>query len=271
MIIGEPVDLMIQRVLAGRSDDAALAHRAAPAQLEPERLVAERARPGQHRAAGRTEALAEIDPDRIERPRVVGRGDAARDARIEQACAVHVRREAGVARDLRDAFERRQRPDRAAAEVRCLFDHDEALTRRVRTIGPDRGAQLLRAEDAAPSGQRLDHDAGERGGSAAFEADDVRGRVAEDFLAGTAMHGERDLVRHRAGRQEHRVFLAEQRRAALVEPIDRRVFVGALVTDLGSGHRGAHAGGRAGLGVAGEVDQGGRGHGASMRERNRAS
>ena len=102
------------------------------------------------------------------------------------------------------------RPDRTAAEIRGLLDHNQPLPRRVRPIRPQRRAQLIGTENAATTAQRLNHHAGERGGTAAFETDDVRGRIADHFLAGATVHRERDLVRHRAGRQEHRVFLAEQ-------------------------------------------------------------
>ena len=44
-----------------------------------------------------------------------------------------------------DRFERRERPDRAAAEIGRVLDDDQPLPRRVRPIGPDRGAELVGA------------------------------------------------------------------------------------------------------------------------------
>jgi hypothetical protein len=98
------------------------------------------------------------------------------------------------------------------------------------------------------------------GRTAAFEADDVRGRVAQHRLAGPTMHGQRNLVRHRARRQEYRRVLAEQVGAARDQAVHARILVRAFVADLGRGHRRAHRGGRLRLGVAGEVDQVGRRH-----------
>jgi hypothetical protein len=162
-------------------------------------------------------------------------------------------------RDVGNGVQSIQRPDRAAAEIGCLLDDDEPLARCVRPFRPDRRGELCSAEDAATACERLDHHASERGRPTAFEADDVRGGVADDFLPGTAVHGECDLVCHRAGWQEYAGFFAEQFRAAFDEMVDRRVFMGTLVADFGGGHDGAHRGSRAGFGVAGEVYEGGHG------------
>ncbi len=245
---------MVERVFARGGDNAALAHGAADALFPAIGVGDELARAGQHRATGRTEALGKIDPDRIEAARKLGRADAARDAGIEQPRAVHVREHAGRMGDIGNLAQRRQRPDRTATEIGRLFDLDQTLARRVRPVRPDLFAQLRGAVDAAGAGDRIEHHACQRCRPAAFEADDVRGRIADDFIARLAMHGQGDFVAHRAGRQIQGRFLAEQRGATLDQAVDAGVFVGALVADLGVCHDLAHRRGRPGLGIAEQVD-----------------
>ena len=81
---------------------------------------------------------------------------------------------------------------------------------------------------------------------------------------GPAVELERDLVRHRRGRQEDRALLAEQLGDALLQLVDARILALLLVADLGCGDRGAHAGRRPGGGVGAEID-----HGQSLRRRRR--
>src|SRR2546427_314506 len=77
------------------------------------------------------------------------------------------------------------------------------------------------------------------------------------------VHAQRDLVAHRAGRQEDGGFLAQQLGHHLAEEVDRRVLHLLLVAHLGVAHEAAHVGGGAGDGVAVEVDvdSGALGHG----------
>ena len=51
---------------------------------------------------------------------------------------------------------------------------------------------------------------------------------------------ERDLVRHRRGRQEERLLLPEQLGRTTLQLVDGRVLAQLLVADLGGGHRGTH-------------------------------
>ena len=67
----------------------------------------------------------------------------------------------------------------------------------------------------------------------------VRPLLRDEQSAGLAQE-ERDLVRHRRGREEERLLLAEQLGRPALKLVDRRILAQLLVADLGGGHRGAH-------------------------------
>src|SRR3712207_6457063 len=79
--------------------------------------------------------------------------------------------------------------------------------------------------------ERSNVDAGECGGAARLEVDRMGGMVGQHLVAGAAVHPERDLVAHRARRQEDGHLLAEEVRDHLGQQVDRRVFAFLLVTD----------------------------------------
>ena len=90
------------------------------------------------------------------------------------------------------------------------------------------------------SGERAHLHAGEGPGSAAFTMQNVGERVGEDFVAGSALDEDGDLVAHRAGRHEYGGFLAEQLGHAVAEFVGGGVLAGLLVADLGRHHRFLH-------------------------------
>ena len=67
VVLGQAVDVVLQRVDPGGRDDARLAHRAAEALLEDPGLLDERARARQHGADRRAEALGQVEPHAVER------------------------------------------------------------------------------------------------------------------------------------------------------------------------------------------------------------
>ena len=83
---------------------------------------------------------------------------------------------------------------------------------------------------------------------------DVRILLGEQLVAGLGEDPQRDLVRHRRGREEDRLLLAEQGRAAPLELEDGGVLALLLVAHDGLGDRAAHR--RRGLrdSVRAEVD-----------------
>ena len=70
----------------------------------------------------------------------------------------------------------------------------------------------------------------------------MRVLLGEQLVAGLGEEAQRDLVRHRRGREEDRLLLAEQPRRALLELVDGRILALLLVADLGRGDRRAHPG-----------------------------
>ena len=92
------------------------------------------------------------------------------------------------------------------------------------------------------------------GGAAQLGDEQVGVLLGHDLTARLGERSQRDLVRHRRGRDEDRFLLAEQLRGAALELVDRGVLAPLLVTDLGGRDRRAHLRRRLGLGVRAEVD-----------------
>ena len=249
VIVGQSRDVMIQRVDAGRRADAGLAHRAAEALFPAPDLIDEVARSGQHRANWRPQSLAEIDPHRVPSGRHVACADAGGDAGIEQACAVHMRDQAVRLRQFGDTIQDVLLPDRAAADVGGLLDADEGLRWLITCRWMQRRAKRLERELSVVAGQLRDLETAKRRMRAAFARDDVRRRLREDFIAGTAMRQRRCDVAHGARGHEYRSLLAEQRGDAFAQQIDGGIVADLFVADFGTRHRLAHRGCRARLRV----------------------
>src|SRR4051812_26156419 len=126
MIIGEALDVVLERINSRGGEYARLPHRAAEGVLPAPRALDEVLAPGEHGADGAAEPFAQIDPDGVEALRVIARADAGRDRRVEQPRAVHVRLHAALVRDFTHLAQLLQRPDRAGAEVMRLLDAQHA-------------------------------------------------------------------------------------------------------------------------------------------------
>ena len=117
-----------------------------------------------------------------------------------------------------------------------------------------RSTHLVGPEAAVGRPHRPGHQARVDGRPAQLGEQDVRVLLGDQLVAGLAEHPQRDLVRHRRGRDVDGFFLAEERRRAALELVDGRILAPLLVADLGGGHGGAHAGGRLRRGIGAEVD-----------------
>ena len=84
--------------------------------------------------------------------------------------------------------------------------------------------------------------------------DHVRFVAEHDIVAGPRQDLERDLIGHRAARNEDRGLLAEQCRHAFLQQVDRRIFAVLVVADLGFGDRAPHARRRLRHGVGTKID-----------------
>src|SRR5262249_55670488 len=90
VIVGQALDVVVERVGTNRGDDAGLPHAAAEELACPASLRDDGFRPGQGRADRGAEALAEADRDRVEVPGPVPGGDAGGNDGVPQAGAVEV-------------------------------------------------------------------------------------------------------------------------------------------------------------------------------------
>ena len=256
VVLGQAVDVVVERPQRPRGDDAGLAQRAAEHLLVAPGLVDGRARAGQHRAHRRPEALGEVEPGGVEALRPLGGRHTAGHHGVHQARAVHVQAQAVGLRDVDDVAQLRERPHVAAGEVRGLLDRDEPGARVVAVAGGAHGGgEGVGVEHAALALQRAQHRAGDRRGAARLGLDRMRDAVQVGLVAaGADVQPEADRVAHRARGQEDRGLEAEQLGHALAQAVDGRVAEVLLVAHLGLGHRPAHLRRRPGLGVGVEVD-----------------
>ena len=149
-----------------------------------------------------------------------------------------------------------ERPDPPAARVVGVLDPEQAGPRRVDRGDAVGSAGLLGAVAAGHAGEPARDDAGVDGRAAELGDEDVAVLLADQLVAELGVEADRDLVRHRRGRQEDRLVLAEQVRGALLELVDRRVLAPLLVADGRGRDRRAHPRRRPGGGVRAEVDHG---------------
>ena len=127
VVVGEALDVVVERVEPRRGDDAGLAHRAAEEVLEPPRLRHPRRDPAINAPTGQ--------PRPFERQRltvsnscaVLGCGNAGGDDGVEEPRPVEVRRQPARARLRRHLPHLPQRPDAPAAAVVRVLDADERV------------------------------------------------------------------------------------------------------------------------------------------------
>ena len=119
-----------------------------------------------------------------------------------------------------------------------------------------RGAGLLGAVAAGNARKSARDDAGVDGRPAELGDEDVAVLLADQLVAELGVETDRDLVRHRRGRHEDRLVLAQQARTALLELVDRWILAPLLVADRRGRDRCTHARRRPGGGVRAEVDHG---------------
>ena len=97
-------------------------------------------------------------------------------------------------------------------------------------------------------------DAGDARGAAELRLHDVRQVARDGLVAAAAVGQQRDQVRHGAGSDVERSFLAHAFCRHRLQALDRGVVAQDVVTDLGVRHRLAHRGRGVGHGVGAQVD-----------------
>ena len=244
VVVGEPLDVVVERVEPGGRDDPGLAHRAAEAVLLDPRAAISSARAGDQRAERAAEPLREAERDGVgEAPRSRAGGDAGarRPRSASRAPSRWTRRPSSraVATTARELLER---PDGAAGAVVRVLERDDRRARRVEARpGPRGRAHLLGREPAR--GSRAARASAARSGCAAPPSSATMMCAVSSTIssvAALAEDRERDLVRHRRRRQVDGLLVPEQRRAAPLELEHGRVLALLLVADLGARHRLAH-------------------------------
>ena len=93
-----------------------------------------------------------------------------------------------------------------------------------------------------------------RGGPTELGQHDVRVLLDEQRIARAAEDVQRDLIRHRRGRQEDGLLVPEELGASPLELVDSRVLPLLLVAYGGVRDRVTHRASRLGQGVGAEVD-----------------
>ena len=252
---------MVERVEHRGRDDARLAHRAAEEELAAPGLLHPLRRAGEERAERAAEPLREAERDGVGEPADLGGRDAR--ARRRRSCSRAPSRwtaQAELARRLDD----RARSPRAArrARRRCCAC-SRATTIRVggwcmSVAVAHRRADLLGREPAVVAGQAARDEARVDGRAAELVDQDVRfapRRAARS--PGSREDAQRDLVRHRRGRQEDAPPPA---RAARRRARSSSLTVGSSRScsspTSAAGHRRAHLRASARQRVGAEVDHG---------------
>ena len=255
VVVGQPLDVVVERVDARRSDDPRLPHRAPELVLEAPCAQHPLGRACDDRSQRAAEALREADRDGVavtgDRRRLL----AARDSGVEEASSVDVQAQLELAAGLGHRGDLRERPDAAAGGVVRVLDRDDARRRHVSEVTAASGrAHLVGREPPCSRRERARHQPRMDRRPAQLGDQEMRVLLGEQLVAGLAEHPERDLVRHRRRRDEHRVFLAQRLRRESLELVDRRVLPQLLVADLRFGDRFAHGRRRLARRVGTEVD-----------------
>ena len=103
-----------------------------------------------------------------------------------------------------------------------------------------RSRELVEPQHAPIAFDRLRRHAEELRVGALLVVVDVAVGLAEEFVAGAAVDPHRELIAHRARRDEQGRLLAEHFGDAILERDDGRIFAEDVVADFGGGHGRAH-------------------------------
>ena len=253
VIVGQPLDVMLERVEPGRGKDAGLAHGPSEHLAEPVHAVDECATSDDQGSDGGAEPLRETEGDRVEGARPLRDRDPGRHLGVEDPRPIQVETEAHLPRrlcNLPDPLDRKDPP--AAPVVRVLHAH-EPRPREVVLGRVDGAAQVIRIEQPLLSHQ-VELNPRERTRRARLEQKQVAPVGRDDCVAGLGVRPDRGLVGHRARGDEDRRLLLEALRRDLLEPVDRGILAVDVVPHLRLRDRRAHRGRGPGDGVAPEVE-----------------
>ena len=247
---------MFERVQRGGRNHAGLPHPAAELTTQHACAVDHLARPGEHGADRRAEALREAERDGVGEARD-GRGVGLQRQRgVEDARTVQVHGGPRAARDLGRTAHAVQGDRRAATAVLRVLQADQHGPRRGGRRTDD-GRHLVGVDAAAVVvGDAAQADPAQRGRADRLVVEDVRLGADDGLVAPSAGDEQREQVRHRAARHVERGLLADALGRGLLEAPHRGVVAQHVVADFGARHRLAHRVGGLGDGVGPQVDHG---------------
>ncbi len=149
MVVGEPVDVVVERVDTGCGHDPGLAHGAAEEVLLTPGTLDQLARAGEERAEGAAEALGETERDGVE-ARGEGCGfDVERGGRVQESRAVEVHCQPELARGRDNILDVSERPDPPPRVVVCVLDREDSRALVGDLHAPRRRAPDLFGSDAS--------------------------------------------------------------------------------------------------------------------------
>ncbi len=122
VVVGQPLDVVVEGVHAGGGDDPGLAHGAAEQVLLAPRALDRLGRAGEQRAERAAQALREAERHGVEVPADRRRRDARRDGGVEEPRAVEVGSQPALARGSRDRLQLVERPAAPARGVVRVLD-----------------------------------------------------------------------------------------------------------------------------------------------------
>ena len=262
-----------------RRDDARLPHSAAEELPDASRLGDEVLR-SRHRAPDRgSQPFREARHDGVEPCRERRFRHAERRGGVPEARAVEVDLDPVLLRESEERLGRlARRHDATRAIVRVLEREDRRARQVVDGLGPDPRGDLIRRDPPADAVDRARQEPRQRRHPRHLVVEDVAPPLEDDLRARARVDAQRELVAHRAGRDEERGLVPEDLGGLFLEEADGRVFPVDVVADLGLGHGLPHA--RRGFrdGVGAEVGDGNahapiiperarRGRGGSRRNR----
>ena len=253
VVLGEPADVVLERIQPGRGDHAGLAHRAAEDFPVSKGFLHEVRTAEEKRPRRRAQAFRQADGNRIEALAEFLRRHTQLRRRVEDARAIEMRGQLPALCQLQCCVEILPR-NRLAADG--IFQREQPRAREVRIVGLDRRLERREIERAVGLvGDRLRLDRAQHRAAARLEAVGVRVLADQVFVAAPAMAHQRRQVGLRARGKQQPPLEAEQPRGLRLQAVDRGIVAEHVVADLRLCHRAPHARRRARHRVGTQIDQ----------------